>query len=109
LTLHENDGVVNSNPKQGYISYWQPHKDSELGMAIVSSKGTMFGFEKYITDKIDQSNAYAHLKVEEGKVVYYAGFGWKESEQYKNKREWEAYLALFVKKINNPIAVKMIN
>ncbi|SHJ19545.1 protein of unknown function [Arenibacter nanhaiticus] len=107
LTLHEKDGEVTGNPDKGWVSYWQPHGDSELGTAIVAPKSTFIGFEKYDIETKDLSNAYAHLKVENNKTVYYAGFGWKESGQFSSQQEWEAYLDEFSTKINNPLVVTL--
>jgi len=107
LTLHEKDGEVSGNTKNGWVSYWQPHADSELGTAIVASKGTFKGFEKYDVETKDLSNAYAHLNVNNKKVVYYAGFGWKKSGQFATKQDWENYLDLFSKQINNPLEVSI--
>ncbi|NKI27354.1 DUF4861 domain-containing protein [Arenibacter sp. 6A1] len=107
LTLHEKDGEVTANTDKGWVSYWQPHGDSELGTAIVAAKSTFIGFEKYDTETKDLSNAYAHLKVKNNKTVYYAGFGWKESGQFGSQQEWEAYLDEFSTKINNPLVVTL--
>ncbi|MEX0360675.1 MAG: DUF4861 family protein, partial [Allomuricauda sp.] len=85
LTLHENDGCVTINDGKGFVSYWQPHGNSELGMAIVSPKEFYKGFEKYETTEKDLSNLYANLKVLDNQIIYYAGFGWKESGQFKTK------------------------
>jgi len=108
LTLHEKDGKVTSNLEKGWVSYWQPHAESELGTAIISSKNTFKGFEKYDIDAKDLSNAYAHLNVINGKVIYYAGFGWKESGQFKSKQEWENYLNMFSDKLENPLLIEII-
>ena len=108
LTLHEKDGVVTGNKEKGWVSYWQPHEDSELGSGIVASTNTFLGYEKYDTDEKDLSNAYAALKLIDNKVVYYAGFGWKESGVFKNQQDWENYLSLFSDKINNPLILKLI-
>lgn len=105
LTLHEKDGEVTGNDENGWVSYWQPHADSEIGMAIVAKKETFLGFEKYDTEAIDLSNAYAHLKVNNNEVTYYAGFTWKEAEQYAAPSEWENYLNQFSKQINTPLEV----
>lgn len=105
LTLHEKDGQVTSNSKNGWVNYWQPHKDSELGTAIIASKKTFADFEKYDVETKDLSNAYAHLKVKDNKVVYYAGFTWKKSKQFSTKKEWENYLNMFSKCINNPLEI----
>ena len=103
LTLHEKDGdVFNDN---GYITYWQPHADSELGTAIVGAKDFFLRSEKYDVEERDLSNAYANLKVVDNKVVYYAGFAWKESKQYPTKESWITYLNSFTNRINNPLKV----
>ncbi len=107
LTLHEKDGEVTSNDDNYWVSYWQPHGDSELGTAIVSTKEYFIDSEKYDTDKKDLSNAFANLNILNNKVEYYAGFGWKKSEQFESKKEWENYLNQFSLKINNPLIVKL--
>ncbi len=107
LTLHENDGVVNANAANGYISYWQPHENSELGMAIVVPQEYYNGHEKYETPELDLSNLFVYLKVMNNKVIYYAGFGWKENGQFKTNKEWENYLEQFSKKINNPLIIEI--
>jgi hypothetical protein len=105
LTLHEKDGQVEGNNTMGWVSYWQPHAESELGTAIIADKNTFIGYEIYDVDTPDLSNAYAHLKVNNKKVVYYAGFGWKESGQFKNKQEWESYVNGFSVMLNTPLEV----
>ncbi|TXD46753.1 DUF4861 family protein [Polaribacter sp. IC073] len=105
LTLHEKDGEVTGNDKNGWVSYWQPHADSELGTAIIADKSTFKGFEKYDVETKDLSNGYAHLNVKDHKVVYYAGFGWLKSKQFTSKQDWEDYLNKFSKQINNPLQV----
>ena len=106
LTLHEKDGVVTGDINNGWVSYWEPHGDSELGTAIIASPDYFINFETYDTNQTDLSNAYAELKVNEGKVIYYAGFGWKESGQFNSKTDWETYLNLVAKKIKTPLIVK---
>ena len=106
LTLHEKDGVVTGDINNGWVSYWEPHGASELGTAIIASPDCFINFETYDTNQTDLSNAYAKLKVNKGKVIYYAGFGWKESGQFNSKADWETYLNLVAKKINTPLIVK---
>ena len=106
LTLHENDGENTVNENEGWLSYWQPHGDSELGTGIVAPGESMIGSEYYVTELKDASNLYAFLKVENQEVVYYAGFGWKEAGEFKTKESWNAYLQEFAKKVNNPIQIQ---
>jgi hypothetical protein len=105
LTLHEKDGKITSNDKKGWISYWQPHANSELGTAIVADTSTFKGVEEYNVEAKDLSNGYAHLNVKDNKVIYYAGFGWLESGQFKNKQEWQNHLNSFSEMINSPLKV----
>lgn len=108
LTLHEKDGNVVGNIKNGWVSYWQPHADSEIGTAIVAKKKYFNSFLKYDTEEKDLSNAYANLNVINNKVVYYAGFGWKKSKQFNSAEEWQNYLNSFSEKINNPLIVALV-
>jgi hypothetical protein len=107
LTLHEKDGLVSSHENETWIAYWQPHEDAELGTAIVAPSYYFVGHEKYEVVQPDLSNAYMHLNVKNNKVVYYAGFTWSKSGQFKNKYEWELYLSSFAKKINNPLQLSL--
>lgn len=106
--MHENDGESTVNEKEGWFSYWQPHGDSELGTGIVALKNSLIGSEKYLTEFKDASNLYAFLKVENNKVVYYSGFGWKKAGEFKSKETWNTYLKEFSKKVNNPIIFKLL-
>ncbi|MEN8825394.1 MAG: DUF4861 family protein [Wenyingzhuangia sp.] len=107
LTLHEKDGETGVNQEKGWISYWEPHADSELGTGIVVHNDAMVGYENYQTDKKDESNMYVHLEIKNEKVVYYTGFGWKKSGQFTSKIEWENYLDQFSEKLKNPLEVRL--
>ncbi|WP_373516762.1 DUF4861 domain-containing protein [Pricia sp.] len=108
LTLHENEGTTGVDEEQGWISYWEPHVNSEIGLGIVVPNGNMVGHEKYETEEKDRSNLYGHIKLnDDGKAVYYAGFGWKKSAQFMNRTEWENYLVRFSEKLKNPLVVGM--
>ena len=107
ITLHENDGKTEGNLKEGWIDYWQKIDDSELGTGVVFLKNEALSFEKYVVSKKDLCNLYVTLKVNNNKVVYYSGFGWKKQGEYTTKESWENYLGQFANKINNPLRVKI--
>ncbi|GGD27203.1 DUF4861 domain-containing protein [Hyunsoonleella pacifica] len=107
LTLHEKDGEATQNKEVGYISYWEPHGDSELGTAIVVPNGNMISTQLFETSVKDWSNLYTSVKVNEGKVVYYAGFGWKKAKTFTSKESWNNYLETFTQKVNNPLEVSL--
>lgn len=107
LTLHDKKGTKDIHQEDGWISYWEPHEDSELGTAIVVPGMAMVGFEYYDTDKKDESNFYAHIATLNDKATYYAGFGWKKSGQFENKDEWNDYLTRFAECLKNPLVVEI--
>lgn len=108
LTLHKNDGEVTTNKAEGWMSYWEPFDDSELGQGVVlaDSQG-LIGFDNYVTDRKDESNLYVQSNVS-GFIEYYAGFGWKKSEQFETKEDWNNYLSRFSKCLDNPLEVNVI-
>jgi hypothetical protein len=105
ITLHDNNGKTEANLKAGWIDYWQPLDDSEVGTGIVFAKNTGINFENYLNPKKDLFNLYVNLKVKQDKVVYYAGFGWKKQGEFTTKESWEKYLGQFATKINLPLKV----
>lgn len=105
LTLHEKQGEVSGNKENGWVSYWEPIADTEIGIAIVAPKKYFIDFETYDTEVKDLSNAYAHLKVIDNQVVYYSGFAWKKSDQFPTKELWEAHLNSFSQKLDSPLTV----
>lgn len=105
ITLHDNNGKTEANLKAGWIDYWQPLDDSEVGTGIVFAKNTGIRFENYLNPKKDLCNLYVNLKVKHDKVVYYAGFGWKKQGEFTTKESWEKYLGQFATKINHPLQV----
>lgn len=107
LTLHEKDGEIGVNEQNGWVSYWEPHEDSELGTGIIVPENNMVGHEHYLTDKKDESNLFAHIKTNDAKAIYYAGFGWKKSGQFATKAEWESYLNSFAERLRTPLQVKV--
>lgn len=109
LTLHEKDGTITANQENGWISYWEPHGDSELGTAIVTAPSKFIAAEEYFTKVKDLSHAYAHVRVDNDQVDYYAGFGWKKSGQFKSQQEWESYLNDFAVKLASPLEASIVH
>lgn len=107
LTLHENDGVPTENAEAGWVSYWEPHGDSELGSAVVVPNGNMMSSEFFVTGLKDKSNLFAQIKVNQGKAIFYTGYGWKEANEFTTKESWENYLNAFTLKVNNPLEVSL--
>lgn len=107
LTLHEKDGEIGVNLENGWVSYWEPHEDSELGTTILTPQKNMIGYEHFVTARKDESNLFAHIKATDGKIIYYTGFGWKKSGQFANKSDWETYVNEFSERLQNPLLVEV--
>ncbi|MFZ0598247.1 MAG: DUF4861 family protein [Flavobacterium sp.] len=107
LTLHDKKGTIGTNLKQGWLSYWEPIDDSEIGTGIVAPKNTLKSFDNHITNDKDLSNLYGNIAVKNHKAIYYVGFGWKKGSPFQTQKDWETYLSSFAEKINNPLVVKV--
>ncbi|WP_397364521.1 DUF4861 family protein [Olleya sp. R77988] len=108
LTSHKKDGEVTTNKAEGWMSYWEPFDDSELGQGVViTNPKRIIAFDNYLTDRKDESNLYVQSNVS-GAFEYYAGFGWKKSGQFATKSEWNNYLSRFSKCLQNPLEVNVI-
>ena len=108
LTLHKNDGTITKNKENGWISYWEHLDDSELGTAVViPNPQNILDFDTYISKTDDVKNQYVEIKVPDGSITYYAGFGWKKSKQFNTQKEWHAYLNDFTTKLKSPLQVSI--
>ncbi len=107
ITQHEKDGTNHADQDNGWFSYWQPHGDSELGMGIVVAAEYLAGYDEHLVDEPDQSHLLVHLKPVNGRVVYYAGFGWKKSGEIEDEKAWFEYLQGYADRISSPITYKV--
>ena len=107
LTLHEKDGTMKEDVENACFSYWQPHGDSEIGMGIVVEKKYLSSYTEQVVEEADLSHLLIHLKPINGRVVYYAGFGWKGSGQFSTEDEWMKYLQNFSQRLAYPLEIKI--
>ena len=107
LTLHENKGTTTVNKNNGWISYWEPIEDSEIGMAVILPKDNFVSFIKKGNQPQDENNIWAISTVNNNKATYYSGFGWKKSNQFKSQTEWERYLDDFTNQSSVSVTVNV--
>jgi len=107
ITQHEKDGTNHGDVDNGWFSYWQPHGDSELGMGIVVPQAYLSGYDEHLVDEPDQSHLLVHMKPVNGKVVFYAGFGWKKSGRFDDEKAWFEYLQGYAERISSPITYQV--
>lgn len=109
ITLHKKEGEITANSNHGWISYWEPHDGSALGMGIVTNVKNVNGVDEYISNVKDKSNLFLELnRSDNGLFSYYAGFGWKKSGQFDSKDEWNNYLEHFAQCLESPLQVSII-
>lgn len=109
ITLHENTGKIVAEPDEGWFTYIEPHREKDyiIGTAIVLNPENIAGYRTYISPVPDHSHLFVDMKVNSGEVVYYSGFYWSKSGQFKDEKEWEEYLHNFSVEIQNPLVVKI--
>lgn len=92
ITLHDNQGTTNSS-KEGWITYWEPIDDSEIGMAAWVVKDRMLGSEKFVNAGKDQDHIWLYAALKDNKCTYYSGFGWKKAGVFTDRQAWDAYVS----------------
>lgn len=105
ITLHDGKGTVSTNEAAGWANYHAPHFGEELSTAIVAHSKYFAGTSMIESDVKDESHSLVHLKVIDGKVEYYSGFYWSPSKQFAGNSEWEEYLNLVSKCLENPLRI----
>jgi hypothetical protein len=108
LTLHENKGETHADTINFCFSYWETIDNSELGTGIVVAPEYYLGYTKFVSPNKDQSQLLVHLKVINGQVEYYTGFGWKESGLFNSFEAWNAYLQSQAIQIQNPLEIEIL-
>lgn len=108
ITLHKKEGEITANQNNGWVSYWESHDGSALGMGIVTDVKNVIGINKYVSNEKDKSNLFLELKPRNNSFRYFAGFGWKKSGQFESKDEWNNYLEHFAQCLKSPLQVSII-
>jgi hypothetical protein len=98
----END-MLEVDAEEGWFSLWEPHGDSELGLAIVVDPIYISNHFEYHSKEKDQSHYFVQLKPINNRVVYYSGFGWKKSKAFNTEEDWNSYVKQFSKQLKSPI------
>ena len=109
ITLHKKEGEITANLNSGWVSYWEPHDGSALGMGIVTNVKNVNGVDEYVSNEKDKSNLFLELNRSDNRLFsYYAGFGWKKSGQFESKDQWNNYLEHFAQCLESPLQVSII-
>ncbi len=106
ITTHDGKGQV-SNDKS-WMSVWESIKGAgPLGVGVVFSENPEFDTVKVAAR--DESHIWGKLNTgADGKFDCYIGFGWVKANTFKDKADWENYLASFRAQLEKPLEVKVL-
>ncbi|OGX87059.1 hypothetical protein BEN47_12075 [Hymenobacter lapidarius] len=105
ITLHDKQGSVRANQQAGWFRYWEPLDDAEIGTGVVLAPGDVTEFRDHRVAQPDQSNLLIFTRSAGTPLVFYAGFGWTKSGQFRTVQDWDAYLARFAQTLASPLEV----
>lgn len=89
-----------SRREAGTLRTWEPLKIGELGCGIVADPKDIANFTE------DSGNHLVVMKASPAdKVIYYAGFGWNQSADFRNLEDWDRYLAEYARRLQAPVKV----
>lgn len=101
--IKKNPGSVSvTNREQGILRTWEAFKGDagHLGCAIVLDPSQLLEFGEA------DGNYVAVAKVSAGEpAVYYAGFGWDKSGDFKGVDDWDRYLDQAARRLRAPIEI----
>ncbi len=89
--------------RQGSLTQWIEQKSNgALGTAIIAASDAFQTFAE------DDRNHLILAKATPGKPLsYFAGAGWDRSGQFKDRVEWEAYVAAAVARARSPVKISV--
>ena len=90
--------------ERGTLRAWEALKgdDGQLGCAVIVDPASVIG------NKEDSKNYLVTAKLPPDKVaIYYAGFGWNKSGDFKGPAEWDRYVAQFAIRLRSPLQVSL--
>ena len=105
IALHQQKGMVKSDRKAGWFRYWEPLDDAEIGTGVVLAPEAVTEVRDNRVEKPDQSNLLIFTRPARAPLVFYAGFGWTKSGQFRTVQEWDAYLARFAQTLASPLEI----
>jgi hypothetical protein len=90
--------------ERGTLRAWESLRgdDGQLGCAVIVDPTSVIGNTE------DSKNYLVTVKLPADKVaIYYAGFGWNKSGDFKGPEEWDRYVAQFATRLRSPLQVSL--
>ena len=102
LTTHNMKAEVYSDPKAGILACWEkmPKKNGGLGTGVIVEKpSSILKYKKIDSKKKDDSHIIFIAETDKnGKIAYFAGYGWDKAGDITSFDIWKKYLGEFIAK-----------
>lgn len=95
--------AVRFEKTEGTLRTWEPiEKNGSFGCAVVMDP-------RHLVENVEsEGNTLAVGRVATGQpAVFYAGFGWDRSGDFKDVAEWDRYVGEFARRVASPLAVEV--
>lgn len=101
LTTHDGKGTVSKDIQSGWVSVWESSKkNGSWGTGIVMNPADIKSFASISMKQKDKSHAALVAETDaQGKLTYYAGFGWSKAGEITTEQQWIDYLKTFSKSL----------
>ena len=108
VTTHGGKAEARGNPEKGYLYAWEKIDDSHLGTAVVVPRESIKEYKLIDSRNPDQGHAlFVASTSGDGRITYYAGYGWEKAGGISSREQWEQYLEQFVRELKAPAAARM--
>lgn len=103
LVRHNAEDQVVENREQGWMAVWETIDGTGLGTGVVIDPAKIDSFlVQDGPDDLDDHAIFVTHTDAEGRVVYYAGYGWERAREITTLDQWTNYLTQFSKQITAP-------
>jgi len=108
ITTHNDTAKVYTNPTATWIACWELIDSIGFGAGLVVDQATATEVKEIHRKVKDASHVLLSITCNnEGKIEYYAGYGWQKAGEITTVEQWQAYLDEFAKRINSPLEVQI--
>jgi hypothetical protein len=100
LVRHHKIDLVSKDLSKGWMAIWEPMDDSELGTGVVIDPKRILDFHLLETGRKLEDHALIITRTDaNGRLEYYAGYGWAKAGEIKTSRDWNSYLEQYAIRI----------
>jgi rhamnogalacturonyl hydrolase YesR len=97
VTTHEDKAKLTFDEKQKLLFTWESIDEQGLGTAILLETSQPVETKHISSSKKDESHGLLVTKTDSnGKIVYYAGYGWEKGKGITSVSAWQQYLNTFI-------------